>query len=296
MYKKFVTAFMLAVLSAISISTVHFTHRNNGPAAIAKAAESDKTELLQTRKEVVKAIRKDLLNRKSRIEVAFKDSVRKEINDLGELMEEVMAYDSDANAKDADYLEYSLTGWSVQMEWIKGRSASLMLEVSYKCTLKEEKELDKKAAGVLKALKLEKASDVKKVRAIHDYIVKRVNYDLTYEKASAYDALIGKSAVCEGYAMAAYLMFTQAGLDCKIIGGTADGEAHAWNIVKVDGKWYNIDLTWDDPITSDGTEMLMYDYYLKSTADFKDHKRDAAYRTDEFVKAHPIAKTSYAFN
>ncbi len=93
--------------------------------------------------------------------------------------------------------------------------------------------------------------------------------------------------------MAAYRMFTEAGLECRIITGKGNGEDHAWNIVKVNGKWYNIDLTWDDPVSSDGKAMLVYDCFLKSTKDFKGHKRDAEYKTEEFVKAYPISKTSY---
>ncbi len=289
------------ILAVLLILVLLLSHPYSGPlppisqntVALAASTDSDQTELLSSRKQVVKAIRSGLLKRKAEIEVHFTDDVRKKLDDIHGLMDEVMAYDIASNAKDADYLAYSLTQWAAQMEWIAGRSATLTLTVSYKCTAKEEKALDKKVDDVLKSLKLEEASEEEKVRAIHDYIIKRVSYDTSYEKTSAYDALIGKSAVCEGYAMAAYLMFTRAGLDCRIISGTADGEAYAWNIVKVEGAWYNIDLTWDDPITADGKGIISYDYYLKSTADFKNHKRDSKYSTKEFVKAHPISKSSY---
>ena len=40
---------------------------------------------------------------------------------------------------------------------------------------------------------------------------------------------------------------------------------HVWNLVNIDESWLNLDVTWDDPVTSNGTDMLMYDYYLIDT-------------------------------
>ena len=40
---------------------------------------------------------------------------------------------------------------------------------------------------------------------------------------------------------------------------------HVWNLVYLNDKWLNLDVTWDDPVTSNGTDMLMYDYYLIDT-------------------------------
>ena len=68
---------------------------------------------------------------------------------------------------------------------------------------------------------------------------------------------------------------------------------HGWNIVKVDGNWYNIDLTWDDPITKSGKHVIRYDYFLKNAKEFSDHKRNPEYNTKAFLKAYPIAKVSY---
>jgi hypothetical protein len=150
-----------------------------------------------------------------------------------------------------------------------GTTATLKLTVAYKTTLTQEQKVDAKIKSVLESLKLENKSDYKKVKAIHDYIINLVSYDKTFVKYSAYNALIDKSSVCEGYAAAAYRMFTDAGISSRIITGVADGGSHAWNIVKVNGTWYNIDLTWDDPITSNGKQILEYDYFHSRFIDFK---------------------------
>ena len=121
-------------------------------------------------------------------------------------------------------------------------------------------------------------SEEEKVKAIHDYLIYSANYvnDGNYQSAEnwAYGAggvLIHKEGVCQSYSIAFYMMAVSAGLDCKFVSGTAKGGDHAWNQVKVDGKWYYIDCTWDDPIMnghSGGGER--YKYYLSETL-WSDH-------------------------
>jgi transglutaminase-like putative cysteine protease len=244
--------------------------------------------------EVYKIIKKNLINRNKEFTIEMDIDTMDKVGRDTDLFELVTKLDDKNTSKDGDYLKFSLNSWRTQWSW-GGASdtAKLTFIAKYKTTLKQEQALDTKIKSILTALKLDKATDYKKVKAIHDYIINRVNYDTTYQRYSAYHALINKSAVCEGYTMAAYRMFTEAGIENRIITGTADGVGHAWNIIKVDGKWYNIDLTWDDPVTSTGKQILQYDYFLKSTKDFKRHARDTKYRTKEFTKAYPIAKTSY---
>lgn len=121
-------------------------------------------------------------------------------------------------------------------------------------------------------------SDYDKVFVIHHYLVSTVAYDydnlqtdtLPDSDFTAEGALLDHRAVCEGYARAFSWLCEQAGLDELMISGTADNGSgsisHAWNQVKVDDIWYNIDVTWDDPlvegqIVTDGSN-IVYDYFL----------------------------------
>ena len=97
-----------------------------------------------------------------------------------------------------------------------------------------------------------------KVKAIHDYLIYHANYvnngDYSTAENWAYGAggvLLHKEGVCQSYAFAFYMMAISAGLECRFVSGTADGGGHAWNQVKVNGKWYYIDCTWDDPVGRD---------------------------------------------
>lgn len=121
-------------------------------------------------------------------------------------------------------------------------------------------------------------SEYEIVKAIHDYLVFNVDYD--YENLyadtlpdtayTAEGALLLHSAVCEGYARAFNYLCEQAGLESLMVYGSAnDGTtvlSHAWNQVRVDNAWFNVDVTWDDPLVngelvSDGSNII-YDYFL----------------------------------
>ncbi len=97
------------------------------------------------------------------------------------------------------------------------------------------------------------------VKVIHDYLVNTITYTLGCH--SIYDALVNKACVCQGYADAFSAICYYLGIEAHTAHGTATNskgtESHAWNQVKVDGTWYNIDVTWDDP-----EDTLSYQYFL----------------------------------
>ena len=129
-------------------------------------------------------------------------------------------------------------------------------------------------------------SDEEKVKTIHDFIVNKKDYNIEALR-SGYDIdskgyniytpgaiLFGDGGVCQAYAFLFQNLPEEAGLDTKLVIGTADNTrevgGHVWNIVKVNGTWYHIDTTWDDPESHDGRSILRYKYYLKSD-DYMSH-------------------------
>ena len=70
------------------------------------------------------------------------------------------------------------------------------------------------------------------------------------------------------------LLCDLSGIDCKMITGTAGGENHAWNLVKLDDQWYHTDVTWDDP-SPDVPGRVLYTYFnVEETAIDKSHSWD----------------------
>ncbi len=103
-----------------------------------------------------------------------------------------------------------------------------------------------------------------KAKFVHDYLAGNTSYDNTHTKFTAYDALVGKSAVCEGYANAYKLVMNKLGIECEY--ATSKDMQHMWNIVKIDGQWYNVDCTWDS--TTKTGAAVPSTYFMKSTSHF----------------------------
>ena len=111
------------------------------------------------------------------------------------------------------------------------------------------------------------ASDFDKARILHDYLVLTCAYDEENYNAgtipaasySAYGALVNHVAVCNGYTLAYQKLCQAAGLECQVVRGVN----HAWNVVKIDGQWYHVDTTWDDPVPN-RPNTTRYTYFLLS--------------------------------
>lgn len=116
---------------------------------------------------------------------------------------------------------------------------------------------------------------IKRIRIVHDWMVRNISYDynnfrngsLPGVAHTSKGALIRKICVCDGYAYGFLKVMRSMGVPCKVVHGTADGVSHAWNMVCVGGKWYHIDVTWDDPIIDESSTNTIprYTYFMKST-------------------------------
>ena len=105
-------------------------------------------------------------------------------------------------------------------------------------------------------------SNYEKEKYVHDALASAVTYDLTADmNQSAYSALVNGKSVCAGYARAYQYLLQQLGIPCYYCTGYSGGD-HAWNIVKLEDGYYNVDVTWDDAAT------IRYDYFNKTDADF----------------------------
>lgn len=119
-------------------------------------------------------------------------------------------------------------------------------------------------------------SDYENELAIHDYLVSNIQYGGTEEESyDAYSALINGQAVCSGYAEAFKTLLDILGIENKVITGEGNGVAHGWNLVNLDGEWYHVDVTWDDPVNGDGT--ISHKYFNVTDTDIAiDHTWEVA--------------------
>jgi transglutaminase-like putative cysteine protease len=110
-------------------------------------------------------------------------------------------------------------------------------------------------------------SEFEKVDLINEYVCDTVDYypEQPYpdESHTAYGALFESYAVCNGFSRLVKLLCDDMGVDCRIVrGDVVGGGGHAWNLVKVDGQWYHLDVTWNDGCGDRSAYFLIPDSYL----------------------------------
>lgn len=113
-----------------------------------------------------------------------------------------------------------------------------------------------------------------KIKKIHDYIINTTKYDkdrsdnkiINYESDNAYGVLIENYGLCGGYTDAMMLFLEKIGIKSIKI----STENHIWNYVYLNNKWLHLDLTWDDPISSDNKDVLDDTYFLINDSELKE--------------------------
>lgn len=106
------------------------------------------------------------------------------------------------------------------------------------------------------------ADDFEKVLYLHDYFVKNYEYDESLTIRDAYTFFTQKTGVCQAYMLAFIAAAERLGVESVPV--TSDAMNHAWNLVRVDGSWYHLDITWDD--TGLMPSLTSYAYFLQSNA------------------------------
>ena len=128
--------------------------------------------------------------------------------------------------------------------------------------LDQAKELFREKAEVILSGARAQGTVFEQEKYVHDALMEMVEYDGTAAmNQSAYSALVLGRSVCAGYARSFQYLMQQLGVPCYYCTGSS-GEDHAWNIIKLDETYYNVDVTWDD------TDPATYDYFNKSDNEF----------------------------
>ena len=160
------------------------------------------------------------------------------------------------------------------------------LETSYddygKVTLKIEhiysnndiKLIEAKVEEIEKEIWNSSMSNEDKIKEAHNYIINNSKYDkdrsdnniVKYKSDTAYGSLLEGYSLCGGYTDAMELFLEDMGIKSYKV----SSENHVWNAVYLNDAWYHLDLTWDDPITTDGSDILEYNFFLITTSELSE--------------------------
>ena len=246
----------------------------------------------------VSYLRKQMVSRETEITLNFPASWFTSHKDglYWDLLYDAMKCDDSSTGQEGDALLYGYAGCNVSYS----TAGYIKYTMAYHSNAEQEAKLTEAVAEAMTTLQLNGLSEAKKITKIHDYICNHVDYayNSTEEQIyTAYGALCTGKAVCQGYAVLFYRLCKEAGLSVRIISGTGNGGPHAWNIVRIGSKYYNVDCTWD------GQDAATYnEFLLKSEADFRDHTRESwkvagshylDYTSAEFNAQYPMTEKSW---
>ena len=251
--------------------------------------------------EAAAELREAMKDRKSEVTVGVIQDVDQESLKrlIGDLLREAVKHTGVPDEGDYINYQYGRYDGSAKTERVKGRTGVVLkYKLSYYDSAEQEKELGAKVDEVMESLELDDKSDYEKLVAIHDWLCDNVEYDSdggSDQRRTAYDAIVNGKAVCQGYSNALYRLLLEAGVDNRIVFGKGVESSgatmpHTWNIVDLYGKYYYVDVTWDDSTHS-------RDYFVQPAGDFeKSHVAGEEYADDHFTDAYPVSSEEFTFD
>ena len=202
------------------------------------------------------------------------------------------AQEHTGNPKEGDYIKwngpYGELSYS-QTPVSGGKLTKVTYYLNYFTTAEQEAEVDAAVEELLEELDLWGATDYEKVCSVYTYLCHNITYDyediFEVSRHATYTAIIYHHTVCQGYATLFYRLLLELGVDNRVITSID----HAWNIVLLDGAYYNLDATWDAILPE-------YSYFLCGSANFPDHPPEDEYLTEEFAAQYPVSVKNYGFS
>lgn len=191
---------------------------------------------------------------------------------------------SDVSPFAGKYLFRNISGGSYRLKSDDNRHWEIeFTDFIYAIPAGQSAEFEKRVYDIVCQMGIRNQSDYNKCLAIYNYITANVRYDYdtlnSYREGvttgrelgyTAYAALMQGRAVCAGYAQLFYVMCKVADLPVRIIDGEGysggEWDGHSWNVVEIEGLWYQVDCTWDE-----GKTMNQWAFFLKGT-DFPGHR------------------------
>ncbi|KWX76115.1 transglutaminase domain-containing protein [Paenibacillus jilunlii] len=246
-----------------------------------QAYAASTSAVLQSGAEMAQKLTAAMNNRRENITFVYEGKTASLKSQVQKAIDQAMGSDP--------YLYYIIDSYAFSYRG-SSRSAKVTVQVAYRETLQQTALVNKQVKTILQQIISPGMNQHQKVKVIHDWVVLHLKYDNTYRKYTAYEGLQSGSAVCQGYSLLTYKLLLGAGIPNKIVEGTAKPEggvaqSHAWNLVQLDGRWYHLDTTWDDPTPSPEGGISTV-YYMRTDAQMR--------RDHSWTKSYPAASVGYA--
>lgn len=180
-------------------------------------------------------------------------------------------------------------------------SGQITINITHLYSDEQINKINAEVDRLMKILVNKEATDYENIKSIHDYLINNTKYDQSEEadqmaihpSALASGLLFDHLARCNGYTDTMAIFLTRLGIKNYKIATTSEdisyeSTGHVWNAVYFDGKWLHLDLTWDDPVSTSGTDYLYHKYFLVTTEEMA--QSDAG---DVSIEEHNFRKDIY---
>lgn len=267
---------------------------DKAPPSHVQTASLTAADISTTLEQAAAALRAGLAQRSAEICVSFRLGASFGEDDI---WQSAMAHTGQPGEGDSLLWQYYDLTWNMTMDTLSGVDyITVHYLPNYFTTAQQEQELDSAVSTLLTQLNLAGKSDYEKLKSIYGWICSNVAYDYDHSsdktyllQYTPYAALVSKKASYQGYALLLYRLCLEAGIDCRVISGTASG-AHAWNIAGLGGQYYNLDPALD--AVSHAADKA-YAYFLKGAGSFTRHTRSEEYETPQFHGQYPMSAVDY---
>lgn len=178
------------------------------------------------------------------------------------------------------------------------------LKLDNQMSVNETKEyfaqVDRKVDEILSVVS-DDMTDLEKAMAVHDYLVLNGEYDyqnyqegtIPRESYSSAGLFMKGTGVCNAYAYGYQYILTKLGIECNVT--SSDSMNHAWNIIKLDGKYYHVDCTWDDPVP-DTKGQVLHKHFLVSDSKMQNELRHYGWDRTDLVCSDTTYDNAYWVN
>ena len=161
---------------------------------------------------------------------------------------------------------------TIKTEYDTLKRVTLKIQKAY--TVEQIEEINKVVDKTIKNEIKDEKDPKEIIKIVHNYIINNTKYDkeradrniIKYSSTNAYGVLIEHYGLCGGYTDAMAIFLNKYNIpNFKVV-----SENHIWNAVYLDNKWYHLDLTWDDPVLTDGSDTLEYTFFLITTPELEE--------------------------
>lgn len=171
-------------------------------------------------------------------------------------------------------------------------AGEVKITVQYKYSPDDIKRIDADINNVILNELNDTMSIEDKIKYLHDYIANRTKYDSekadydrsNYDSDRIHGVLYDGYAICSGYADTMEVFLTKLGIPNYKIAS----DNHVWNAVYINDTWKHLDVTWDDPVTNTGEDIILYDYYMveneKIVEDDDEIKKEHSFDMNVFLE------------